>query len=1052
MTTLRDHCWKKKYTPAVGQLLTCFYVPAISCAVRYDRTTGFFSSQALAAASKGVEGLVDNKGKMRMVCGCTLGEQEIRAIQKGLSLKDAVDARLKDIPFEAVDDIQHDGLELLAWMVANDFLEIRLAVPWDLEADSPGADIALFHEKTGILEDAAGNRIAFSGSINETREAWTRNWETFHVFSSWDDGREHLKEDEESFCRLWQNNEPTARVLSIGEALRKKLLAFAPAHGALPRRLRDRPSPEAKNGEKPPLAVSSGSHDKAYNEIWTCIRTSPALSPHGDSVGEATAAVDPWPHQVRAFARMYTHWPPRLLIADEVGLGKTIQAGMLIRQAWLAGRARRILILAPKAVLQQWQLELREKFNLNVPIYDDGELRWSPSPMTAGRQTKKVAFSDWHKEPLVIASSHLMRRRERREQILNEAKAWDLVVLDEAHHARSRGSRDLVAGSPNQLLALMRSLKDRTQGLILLTATPMQVHPLEVWDLLSLLGLPEEWTAENFLQFFATVSHPSPDKTKLAFLAMLFKSMERTFGPIDEQLALRLEPNHKEYAVKKVLRSLREESTIPLGNLSLVQQQYTLRLLKAWNPTTVLISRHTRELLRRYHSQGKLTASIATRKVQDLLVDLTSAERALYEEVEDYISLTYNRASLETRNAIGFVMTIYRRRLASSFHALAMTLRNRLDNLDSATSEDPAAKDLRLRAAENLADESVCDGNGDVMSEDDALALQCEALKAEELDTIRHLLAATRKLPPDSKLQGLLKVIRELQAEGYTQVIVFTQYTDTLDFLRRELGRRDRDASTILCFSGRGGERWSNGVWQPIPSETTKKLFREGKAEILLCTDAAAEGLNFQFCGALVNYDMPWNPMKVEQRIGRIDRLGQRYQTIRIVNLMYRDTVEADIYQALQERISLFDSVVGRLQPILARIPQMFSDFTLNSPTRDSVPTKKHVLDKLDDVIAEQSEPKLSLDDLGDDEFDMPERAQPAYDLNSLNAILEDGSFLPPGCHAERAGARDYKYQLPGMEHPIRVTTDKDFFEEHSQSVELWSPGSPAFPWEKTIG
>ncbi len=115
-----------------------------------------------------------------------------------------------------------------------------------------------------------------------------------------------------------------------------------------------------------------------------------------------------------------------------------------------------------------------------------------------------------------------------------------------------------------------------------------------------------------------------------------------------------------------------------------------------------------------------------------------------------------------------------------------------------------------------------------------------------------------------------------------------------------------------MCFSGRGGEvRSADGAWSTIGRDEVKRRFREGEADLLLCTDAAAEGLNFQFCGALINYDMPWNPMRVEQRIGRIDRLGQAHPAIRIVNLHYAGTVETDVYRALRTRINLFESVVG---------------------------------------------------------------------------------------------------------------------------------------------
>jgi SNF2 family DNA or RNA helicase len=192
---------------------------------------------------------------------------------------------------------------------------------------------------------------------------------------------------------------------------------------------------------------------------------------------------------------MYDAWPPKLLIADEVGLGKTIQAGLLLRQAWLAGKAQRILILAPKAVLQQWQIELREKFNLHWPIYDGQKLHWPPSPGLRAVQAASQAVSrqDWHHHPFVLTSSQLMRRTDRAPELLHDAEPWDLIVLDEAHHARRKGGGLGPDQQPNQLLRLLRQLRQRTAGLILLTATPMQISPVEVWDLLALLGLPPSW-------------------------------------------------------------------------------------------------------------------------------------------------------------------------------------------------------------------------------------------------------------------------------------------------------------------------------------------------------------------------------------------------------------------------------------------------------------------------------------------------------------------------------------------------------------------------------
>ncbi|SFW74314.1 MULTISPECIES: helicase-related protein [Desulfovibrio] len=237
----------------------------------------------------------------------------------------------------------------------------------------------------------------------------------------------------------------------------------------------------------------------------------------------------------------------------------------------------------------------------------------------------------------------------------------------------------------------------------------------------------------------------------------------------------------------------------------------------------------------------------------------------------------------------------------------------------------------------------------------------------------------------------------------------------------------------------------SDGTWQVISREETKKRFRERRAEIMLCTDAAAEGLNFQFCWALINYDMPWNPMRVEQRIGRIDRLGQEFENIRIINLHYADTVETDVYCALRERINFFTNFVGKLQPILARLPKTLADVTLigkEERQREEANLLSHLAQEVQDLEASG----FDLDDTTQEELAEPVRPQALYDLGYLRRILCDHTLLPPGLQASPISAKDFSYIAPGMEVPVRVTTDADFYDAHPESVELWSPGSPAFP------
>ena len=1036
---LRDREWKLKYTPDDGDLVRLFYVPALEDAERYDRLTGYFNAGALALAARGIEGLVRNRGRMRLMVGCTLAAPEIEAIERGEELRRQVESHLAALPLAPPDADASGALELLAWMVARGCLDVKVAVPCDA-GGRPVSEDGIFHEKAGVIEDRTGERLAWNGSLNETAAGWRTNWESINVFTSWGPQPERVAAEDENFARIWAGRSPRLMVLDVPDAARRNLLRFLPANDALPERLKGVVeettwTPEA--AETPPAGPgpppSAESPADLRSRVWAFIQRAPTLPHGGACVGEATAAVTPWPHQVRAFERLYGNWPPKLLIADEVGLGKTIQAGLLLRQAWLAGQAKRILILAPKAVLGQWQTELREKFNLNWPIYDGHKLAWYPSPALRGGHKREAAHRRWHEEPVVIASSHLLRRRERAEALLENGQPWDLVVLDEAHHARRRAPGTAGEGGPNALLRLMQRLRERARGLLLLTATPMQVHPVEVWDLLHLLGLPPEWSAAAFLEFFDDLDAPSPSPEALERMARLFRAAERDYGKVAREDVQRLTELSRLKA-DKVLRALRGVATIPRRQLETTERQAALGVMRAHTPIRHLVSRHTRELLRRYFKAGLLSTPIAERQVEDRFIPMTPAERGLYQAVEEYITSTYNQAAAAERSAVGFVMTIYRRRLASSFRALRVTLERRLDAIRNGDGGRLAGLE------EDAPDDEAVD---EILDVDEMADLERRALAAEEGVEIESLLDRVRALPRDGKLARLTEVLAGLRQQGYRQAMVFTQYVDTLEFLRDAL--REPGDWRLMCFSGRGGELpGADGGWRRIGRDDAKRRFREGEADLLLCTDAAAEGLNFQFCGALVNYDMPWNPMRVEQRIGRIDRVGQAHPTIRIVNLQYENTVETDVHRALRDRIGLFESVVGRLQPILARLPRTISQAVLSGADRDAR-GRADVVEAIDRQVREAGGGGFDIDAVTEDALAMPPRPQSPVTLDDLDRVIASPDLMPPGTDVQPMGRREYGLLTPGMAQRLRVTTDPAYYEENAESVELWSPGNPLF-------
>ena len=185
--------------------------------------------------------------------------------------------------------------------------------------------------------------------------------------------------------------------------------------------------------------------------------------------------------------------------------------------------------------------------------------------------------------------------------------------------------------------------------------------------------------------------------------------------------------------------------------------------------------------------------------------------------------------------------------------------------------------------------------------------------------------------------------------------------------------------------------------------------------------------------------------MRVEQRIGRIDRLGQRFSNIRIINLHYEDTVEADVYRALRERISIFEKVVGGLQPILTRLPKLIEESVL---AKSEAPDGKRddVLQALENAISAGDGTALNLDDFADEDLEVAIRPDPAITLFDLRNVLDRPVLLPLGTEAVHLDDKDYRFLDGYLPHAVRITVDRDFYEMHADSVELWSPGNPTFP------
>ena len=909
---LRDYPFQISYGPADDRLRH-FYIPALARSVRYDRAAGFFTSSALAVAAAGVAGLIHNGGRMRLLVGARLDEDDVAAIERGHDLAEQITPHFLAQLAEPEDLLLRRRLEALAWMVAADTLEIRVVLPIGPDGRPLPGDQAMdyYHAKEGIFTDIAGNQLAFSGSVNESAAGWQHNYEQFSVYKSWDSSAPYLEQVVHRFERLWDGTERDWIAIPIPRAVRERLITFQPAEPPAFDPLDRKPSPAAAEETEVYIIEPAQEGEQRARLRVQYLRDAPLL-PWAEHLGMSTAAIKPWPHQARASDTIIARFPERFLIADEVGLGKTIEAGLVIRQLLLSGRVRRCLILAPQSVLRQWQEELYEKFLLDIPRYDAGRFVGR-----FGEVREPTTVNPFDSEPVLLASSQLVKRHKRQKDVLS-ALPWDLVVVDEAHHARRKDfltQRD----RPNRLLELLRDLQKQTQGMLLLTATPMQLNPVELWDLLSLLGLGGRWGADehNFQRFFSELRKPF-EEVDWDFVFAMVRDERQSGGDEDPLLAAmarqRIGPVTWEQV--RALVSSRTPSA-DARRLPADARAVVYEYAKRHTPLRRLMLRNTRALLREYGRRGLIRETIPRRDPQPIWIEMTPEEQSLYERVEEYIAEFYARYENE-RRGLGFVMTVYRRRLTSSFAAIERSLERRLAFLRGQV-EDPGFTDDDLEQDELERDIS------------DELAEKLRQGYQEEIHYVEDFLDRVRRLSGDSKAGRLMTMLQEIFSERET-VAIFTQYTDTMDALREVL--RPVYGSQVACYSGRGGEEWRDGAWVATTKEEIKNAFREGeRVKILLCTEAASEGLNLQTCGVLINYDMPWNPMRVEQRIGRVDRIGQRYPVVWVRNFFYEETIEAQVYQRLSDRIDWFTDVVGDLQPILGQVSRSIERLAMLQPS-----------------------------------------------------------------------------------------------------------------------
>ncbi len=673
------------------------------------------------------------------------------------------------------------------------------------------------------------------------------------------------------------------RVVPLPEAVRDKIIKLAP--------------PEAPRAEP-----QDNVRRQRAAMLWGFALEAPFMAEGGAATCDAMAPVTLWPHQRHVVSETAEAWPEGRLLCDEVGMGKTVEAILALRRL-LAGRGvKRVLLLPPANLLPQWQGELREKGGLRVPRLD------GPRTLIWPDGTKQVVadMAEALKQDVLLLSRETARS-EGNLPVLLDAPPWDLVLLDEGHAARRASQVEGEFNSPTLLLGLLRAMqaKEQARSFMILSATPMQTHPWEPWDLLQVLGEGGVWLSgfrvvRRFYEAMSALERGALSRTGALALARILAATPRC-PPSPAGLGLPSVNDLEAFA--QTIRFLASSS-----------RQEAVRWLRTCSPLTQRMHRNTRRTLRRYFEMGLLPKAPPRRELKDDPFDFESVEeREVYEAVTRYIDRRFDELEHQ-KPGKGFVMTIYRRRAASSPVALRKSLERRAVGLKAVIAQrapDDSIPDLEdAQELEDLLNVKLTSALPDTPEE-----ARGELGEVEELlDLIANLGAL------DTKRDRLVAWAKRMTGDGRS-VLIFTGYSDTMAYLRDAL--TGAFGASVASYSGDGGALRVGSKWETVSKEAVTKALQAGSIRVLVCTDAASEGLNLQAAGALVNFDLPWNPSKVEQRIGRIDRIGQEMAVLPIVNLYLKDSVDERVYRALSLRCGLFETFVGPMQPVLSQALRM---------------------------------------------------------------------------------------------------------------------------------
>jgi len=830
----------RRFSSRTHRLDSSFLLQHLSGARSYKRIAGYFTSSLFEVAGEALEDIPE----VKIVCNVDIHPDDLKVAQLRES---KMLGRWNERALEAEALLHRDRYRRLDAFLQRHGQAVRVA---------PDDICGFVHGKAGVITLADGRRLGFIGSMNETRSGWQRHYEIL-----WEDeSPEGVAWIEEEFDFLW-------------------------------------------NAAKPlPQAVIREVHRRGYrrevvfDEIDEDENLAPAALIESPLYREGQQ-LQPWQQgfltECLRHHRLYG--VVRLLLADEVGLGKTLSLATAALTLCLlsdreSGPRRPVVIFAPATLTEQWQTEMLDKLGIPAARWDTVRKVWLDADERAISPAGREQIARCPLRIGIVSTGLMMRDSLEKQHLLG--LRFGVVILDEAHKARTRQGFGRDAGTPNELLAFMREVAACADHVLLGTATPIQTDPRDLWDLLGILhqgrghfvlghDLAAWHRPDEVLEILAgrqeVLNHGHAWELLRSPLPRVESTSEprarKLFSAIRQDLGL----TNGEWQTHRPLTDLAEETREILEE-ELERRIAGATLFQRENPLVRHVVLRKRQQLEDANLLSRVgvdvhpdRSKVAEPRIFDGLFEgkaLRTSEdfREAYSQAR-----AFGKALAKRGKGSGFMKNMLEQRICSSIQAGLATAR-------------------RLLQGEAVHEE------GDEFEADLAVETQ------EEREVLERLIDRLQRLDADPKMEA---VIHFLDKERWLElgVIIFSQYYDTAKWLADELAARYPDEA-IGLYAGAGRSRlYQRGDSVAVERETLKRMVAEHQIRIMVATDAACEGLNLQTLGTLINVDLPWNPTRLEQRIGRIKRFGQRRETVDMLNLVFEQTVDEKIYERLSERM-----------------------------------------------------------------------------------------------------------------------------------------------------